>query len=146
MADEILRLNDRDWYELKLGIDGAKLALTGFDRRGITRVGGLFHERHSMWLVSWTRKPVLTDRLAESVDIMAWSERIARSPRVHGLNLLPEYIRCLWYLSISEIHLEINAFNIEATAGPTQKSSFLCGKDGNGQTKFSCHSIFCAYH
>ena len=146
MADEILQLNNRDWYELKLAIDGAKPTLTGFDRRGITLVGGLFRECHSMWLVSWTRKPLLTDRLAESVYIVAWSEHNAHPPHVHGLNLLPEYIRCPWCLSISKIHLEINACNIEATAGPTQKSSFLCGKDGNGQTKFSCRSIFCAYH
>ena len=52
MADEILRLNNRDSYELKLAIDGAKVTSTGFDRRGITRVGELFRERHSMWLVS----------------------------------------------------------------------------------------------
>ena len=52
MADEILRLNNHDRYELKLAMDGAKLTLTGFDRHAITRVGELFRERHSMWLVS----------------------------------------------------------------------------------------------
>jgi len=36
MADEILPLNNRNWYELNLARDGAKLILTGFDRRGIS--------------------------------------------------------------------------------------------------------------